>query len=136
MRDKIFIDSNILLYAFSSAELQKQAIAKDIILKKCTISTQVINEVVVNLIKKFKMSEDKIESFVNSCYARYEVETIGQESFLIASSLRKKYLLSCYDSMILSSAIESQCNIIYSEDMQHKLQIDSRLTIINPFNND
>lgn len=42
------------------------------------------------------------------------------------------YAFNNDDSLILSSAINSKCDILYSEDMQHKLRIES-LTIINPF---
>jgi predicted nucleic acid-binding protein len=46
MSVKLFIDSNIFLYAFSDKELSKQVTAKNIILNGSpTISVQVINEV-------------------------------------------------------------------------------------------
>ena len=50
MKDKIFCDSNIFLYAFSEQDLIKKNIASDILTSKCTISTQVINEVSNNMI--------------------------------------------------------------------------------------
>jgi len=50
MNDKIFIDTNIFLYAFSDKDSRKQAIAKEIVLDKSTISVQVINETSNNLI--------------------------------------------------------------------------------------
>lgn len=133
MRDKIFLDTNILLYAFSSKEMHKHNISKELVLSDAVISTQVINEVSVNLLKKFKMSEDDIEKFIQSSYKRYEFAPIDKETFLTASLVRKKYLLSYFDSIIVASALVANCNILYSEDMQHKLIIDSRLKIINPF---
>lgn len=51
MQDRVFLDTNILLYAFSTKDLQKQNIAKNILLSDAVISSQVINEVTVNLIK-------------------------------------------------------------------------------------
>jgi predicted nucleic acid-binding protein len=35
--------------------------------------------------------------------------------------------------MILATALENGCNIIYSEDMQNGQIIENQLTIINPF---
>ena len=128
MKDKIFLDTNILLYAFSSKEIQKHEIAKKIVLSDAVISVQVINEVSVNLIKKFKFSEDEVTSFIKSSYARYEFAPIDMKTFL-----KKKYLLSYFDSMIVAVALAASCNILYSEDMQHNLVVDNCLKIVNPF---
>ncbi len=40
---------------------------------------------------------------------------------------------SFWDSLIVSSALSGGCKVLYSEDMQHKLVINQRLTILNPF---
>ena len=47
--------------------------------------------------------------------------------------IKEKYKLQFYDSMILATALENGCNILFSEDMQHNQVIEDRLTIINPF---
>ena len=133
MQDRVFLDTNILLYAFSSKEIQKHEIAKKIVLADAVISVQVINEVSVNLIKKFKFSEDEVASFIKSSYARYQFATLDKETFLKASSLRKKYFLSYFDSIIVATALMADCNILYSEDMQHNLIVNNCLKIVNPF---
>ncbi len=38
-----------------------------------------------------------------------------------------------YDSLIISTALENNCEILYSEDMQHKQIIENKMVIINPF---
>lgn len=38
-----------------------------------------------------------------------------------------------YDSLIVASALESECTILYSEDMQPGLVIENQLKIVNPF---
>ena len=40
---------------------------------------------------------------------------------------------SLYDALIISSALEANCSILYSEDMHHGHCIDKRLKIVNPF---
>ena len=132
MKDKVFIDSNIFLYSFDKRDEIKQNIAKNIVLKNYVISIQVINEVSNNLLKKFKMNNIQVKLFVKSCYNRYIVVNFSEEIFIIASELRDKYNLSYYDSLIVSTAINSECNILFSEDMQHN-QIIENLKIINPF---
>jgi predicted nucleic acid-binding protein len=47
--------------------------------------------------------------------------------------IAERYGFSQYDSMIVSSALQSSYTILYSEDMQHRQEIDSQLVVINPF---
>ena len=133
MRDRVFLDTNILLYAFSVQDEKKHEIAKALVLSEAVISVQVINEVTVNLLKKFNFTEDQVQSFIESSYDRYEIAGLTNEVFSKASNLRKSYLLSYYDSVIVAASLVEDCNILYSEDMQHGMLVDNRLKIINPF---
>jgi predicted nucleic acid-binding protein len=134
MQDKVFLDTNILLYAFSTKDENKYTIAKNLVLSDAVISTQVINEVTVNLLKKFTFGEDQIQRFLESSYARYKIAELTYKVFAKASELRKNHLFSYYDSIIVAAALLSGCTILYSEDMHHKLIVDKQLKIINPFN--
>jgi predicted nucleic acid-binding protein len=51
MHDKVFIGTNIILYAISTQDAAKRTIATPIVLSDATISAQVINEASVNLLK-------------------------------------------------------------------------------------
>ncbi len=133
MHDKVFIDTNIILYAISTQDVDKRSIAIPIILSDATISAQVINEVSVNLLKKLKFNENMVQKFVDSSYHRYNVVELTRNVFIRASELRENYNFSYYDSIIVSAAIIANCNILYSEDMQHELIVENRLQIINPF---
>jgi len=71
--NKIFIDTNIWLYAFIETE-HKTAISKELINKdNIVISIQVINEVTYNLIKKLKFSNELIAEMIKDFYVKYEV---------------------------------------------------------------
>ena len=50
-----------------------------------------------------------------------------------AVELKESYGYSYYDSLMLASALESDCDIILTEDMQDGQIIENRLKIINPF---
>jgi len=78
MNDKCFIDTNIFLYAFSTKDLQKQTIAKEIVLKPYYISTQVINESCSNFIKKLTFNEEMVSSFIESAYSRYKIVNFSE----------------------------------------------------------
>jgi predicted nucleic acid-binding protein len=54
---------------------------------------------------------------------------------MLAFTLREKYSLSFWDSIIVSSALNANCNILASEDMQDGLKINNMI-ITNIFNKD
>lgn len=134
MTDKgLFVDSNIWLYAFMQTESGKITKAVEIISNPFVVlSTQVINEVCVNLIKKANYSELEIQQTVKNLYTHYQVMTIDEKIIIEASKIRATYYLSYWDSLVVTSAMVADCSILYSEDMQHN-QIIQNVHIINPF---
>jgi len=133
MKDKFFCDSNILIYAFSRQDVKKRKIASKILLdEKCILSVQVINEVSNIMMKKLKFSNSQIEQFIHSCYKRYQIVALDETVFTKACNIRENHNISYYDSLIVSSAVNCSCSILYSEDMHHYQKIDM-LTIIDPF---
>jgi predicted nucleic acid-binding protein len=51
----------------------------------------------------------------------------------MALNLAERYQYSYFDSLILASALEAGCQILYSEDLQDGQRIENQLMIINPF---
>ena len=133
--NKIFIDSNVVIYAYSNSEKAKQQIARRIIKESYTvISTQVLQEMCNTLGRKFMLDYSSIKDALQECiHSNNEVYINHQFTIFKACDISKRYKLSFYDSLIISSALESKCNILYSEDLQHNQIIDGVLTIINPF---
>jgi predicted nucleic acid-binding protein len=133
MNANCFFDTNILIYLFSNFE-EKQAKTIDLFLKTNNrfVSVQVLNEFVnVGFKKKFFTSHlsDYIKNISNSFF----VKLIDLETIELAIGLKYKYLYSYYDSLILASALQNNCLVLYSEDMKHLQIIENKLTIINPF---
>jgi predicted nucleic acid-binding protein len=48
-------------------------------------------------------------------------------------ALAERYGLSLYDAMIAASALDAECDTLWSEDMQSGMTIDNRLRIVNPY---
>jgi predicted nucleic acid-binding protein len=71
--------------------------------------------------------------FINSLYQKHQVTELTKTIFTQASNIRRKYNFSYYDSIIVATALENECDVLYSEDMQHHQIVDDKLTIINPF---
>ena len=47
----------------------------------------------------------------------------------------EQYAFSFWDSTIVASAILAGASVLYAEDMQAGLVVESRVRIINPFDN-
>lgn len=137
-RNTCFIDSNIWIYAVTQSQDNppdpRHEIARQLItqVQPC-LSVQVINEVTVNLLRKFKFGESEIRSLIRSFYNTYMVFAIDVDTFIQASTLRETYQLSFWDSLIVGSALQHHCHVLYSEDMHNNLVVDDRLQICNPF---
>ena len=134
-----FVDTNIWLYAFVENGHEPSAATKGQIARallreiKPVISTQVVNEVCVNLLRQAHFTEEQIRQLIEAFYEKYPVVASTRATLLIASSLRERYSLSYWDSTIVAAALEVGARVLYSEDMQHGLRIEGRLEIRNPF---
>jgi len=116
-------------------EIEKHKIASEIILQDINISTQVINEVSSNMIRKLKFSNSEVREFVESCYGRYDIINFSEELFVVASKVRENYNISYYDSLIVSVGLKANVTVLYSENMHDGLVVNEQLKIINPFKN-
>ncbi|WP_055430703.1 PIN domain-containing protein [Candidatus Symbiothrix dinenymphae] len=134
-RNKVFLDSNVVIYAYHNEEKDKQTIAKLLINNNnSVISTQVLQEISNTLSRKFKAKYDVIQALLVECIQNCgEVYINTQQTVFKACSIADRYQFSFYDSLIVAAAIESGCNTIYSEDLQHNQITENTLVIINPF---
>ena len=132
-----FVDTNIWLYAFiSGPDAAKSDLARQLLRdseETLVVSSQVINEVCVNPLKKAHVPETEIRELVRSFYRKYPVVLLDQEVEIGASELRERFSLSFWDSLILSAAVHGDATVLYSEDLQAGLQVDGRLVVRNPF---
>jgi len=136
MSDKGFVDSNIILYAYSVDEKEKAEIANSLLLdhpSPLMISTQVINEITSVLLRKFQMDPAVVRSVMQELNDVFPVVTFDIGTQQKAMDIYARYHLQYYDALILATAIENGCSVLYSEDMQHEQVIENRLKIINPF---
>ena len=97
------------------------------------VSTQVINEVSNNMLKKLGFDEPSVIEFIDSCYKRYLIISFSKDILLKASLIRTKYRYSYWDSTIIASALKNKCDILYSEDLNSGQEIEEQLKIVNPF---
>lgn len=130
-----FVDSNVWLYALvrTSDEVKRKAAVAAVKGGPFVVSSQVINEVCVNLIRKAAFDDARIGRLVKAFYRRCVVMTLEQTTILEACRLRGLYSLSYWDSLIVASALAAGCTRVLSEDMCDGQVIDGTLAIVNPF---
>lgn len=136
MSGEVFLDSNVLLYACSSApeDAGKRRIAEDLILNRpFALSAQVLQEFIANALRKPRLGirEANIDATLRMA-ALVGVQPITRELVESAIVLRRRFGLSQWDATILAAAAALGCSEVYSEDMNHG-QDYGGVRVVNPF---
>jgi len=133
MSAKAFLDTNILVYAHTDVDIIKQSLAQNLIREsRSFISTQVLQELASTLFRKFHQPWKNIEMVLMNAADNSVLDTNTNTTIKSACQVAQDYKISFYDSLILSSALECECSILYTEDLTDG-QIIKNLKIINPF---
>jgi len=138
MPDKIFIDTNILVYAHDTSAGIKNTIAKNLIMelwekKTGCLSIQVMQEFYVTVTQKVPTPMDNttaIEIIRDLQY--WNVHEPQVDDVINAIDIQLRYHLSFWDAMILQSALQLGCNLLWSEVLNPG-QIYESVKLINPF---
>ncbi len=130
--DRPFFDTDVLLYLLSE-DNRKADRAEAIIATGGTISVQVLNEFASVASRKLRMSYAEIHDVLGAVRTVCQTQALTVDTHDQGLDIAERFGFSLYDSMIVSSALQSGCDILYSEDMQHGQEIDGQLVVINPF---
>ena len=134
MSDRVFLDTNIVIYAHTDHHLAKQKRAQQIISDENTIiSTQVIQETANILHKKLKHPWSEVEVVLGDIILNSTIYTNTSETASKACFIASKYGFSFYDSLIISAALQCGVKRLYTEDMHHGQLIENQIVLINPF---
>jgi predicted nucleic acid-binding protein len=133
MSDSLFfLDSSVIIYAIDKYPPKKESTLQ-LLERKPVISTQVINEISNVMHRKFHFDYPSIFQITSKIVENSHLALIDYKTIALALNLAGTYSFSYYDSLILASALENNCTVLYSEDMQHKQIIEERLQILNPY---
>jgi predicted nucleic acid-binding protein len=139
MSGKFFLDTNIFVYSFDASSPKKAAQATKLIRKGIEtrggiVSYQVVQEFFNVALRRFAkpMSSVEAEQYLSSTFR--PLLAIHSSPALYGEALRigARFRLAWYDSLLVASAIEGQCDVLYSEDFQDR-QVIGSVTIANPF---
>jgi predicted nucleic acid-binding protein len=129
---RVFADTNIAVYA-QSDDGEKSKRARAIIESSPVISTQVVNEVIAVLTGKHAFSKPDAYEVASGLMDLCEVVPVDRRTVREAMRIALGYQLSHWDALIVAAALEADCRLLYSEDMQHEQVFDGRVTVKNPF---
>jgi predicted nucleic acid-binding protein len=139
MSGRFFLDTNIFVYSFDASAPKKAAQAKTLIRSAIEtrggiVSYQVVQEFFNVALRRFAtpMSSTDAEQYLSVTFR--PLLSVHSSAALYGEALRlgARFRLPWYDSLIVASAIEGQCGVLYSEDFQHGQKLGS-VTISNPF---
>ena len=133
-----FIDTNILVYAYNASLPEKQVKAQSLLTTLWSsnngcLSIQVFQEFYTVVTRKIPhpLSTEVAATIIRD-YGTWDYHSPEFNDLLQAIEIQQKYKLSFWDSLIICSAVQLRCKLIWSEDLNHS-QIYEGVTAINPF---
>ncbi|MBV8593166.1 MAG: PIN domain-containing protein [Caulobacteraceae bacterium] len=138
MKGRVFLDTNVLIYAAASDEVfpRKFAIAGEILATEdFATSTQVLGEFIRNVQSPRKMtvplSDDEIDGWLDRLF-EFPVIAIDQEVVLSAAFFQRRYQIQYFDGQIIAAAHRFGAQTLLSEDLSHG-QTYGSVRCENPF---
>jgi predicted nucleic acid-binding protein len=138
MSGKVFVDTNILIYAHDIQAGRKQEKAARILnelwqARTGALSTQILQEFYVNVTRKIPtpLKRSTARDIIRQ-YSVWPVIELNADMILRASELEERHQLSFWDAMIMTAARQAGAAKILTEDLNHGETIDG-VTIENPF---
>jgi predicted nucleic acid-binding protein len=138
MSDKVFVDSNVLIYAHDVDAGPKNRTARTLVTRLWNegtglISSQVLQEFYVNVTRKIPSPLPRSTArHILRTYSVWHTELTGPEEILMASELEEEHGLSFWDALIVSAAVKAGASTILSENFNPGQTIAGVL-IQNPF---
>lgn len=134
----VFVDTNVLLYAFDDRDAAKQEQSRRWLAwcwsrQRGRVSSQVINEFYANALRKFSrtLPTAKARAEVRRLWA-WKPWPVDEETVKDAWALQDRFSLSYWDALMIAAAHQLGCRFVLTEDLQHGQQIDG-VQILNPF---
>ncbi|HZU11941.1 MAG TPA: PIN domain-containing protein [Chloroflexota bacterium] len=134
----VFVDTNILVYAYDVDAGKKHEIARDLLAhlwekRQGTLSTQVLQEFYVTVTRKVPAPLDPpVARRVIAAYHSWPVQSIDVATIVEASEIGERRQLSFWDALIVTAARRAGVNYLLSEDLQDGQTVEG-VRIANPF---
>ena len=132
IHESFALDTNILIY-LEGNDISKRKIAEVLLSYDPVIPSQVVTEF-INVTRRLrKIPKHQLIVEASALFRHCLIAPLKHSTLDLAKMLIDKYDFQIFDSIVVASAIEANCDTLYSEDMQHNLMVFQQLKIINPF---
>lgn len=136
MSDRVFVDTNIFVYADDRAARAKRVRARAVLselvrTRRAVVSTQVMQEYFTAATRKLGLSPERARTRVERL-SRLDVVLVRPELIFGAIDLCRLHPLSFWDALVVRSASAAGCGRLLTEDLQAGQTIDG-VRIENPF---
>lgn len=129
-----FLDTNVLVYAFSAQDAAKRTIARTLAeADGARVSTQVLSELCNVLARRFKVPVPDVRKHIRSISGACEVVPVTPAVVLDALRVMERFGYGFFDSQIVAAALACGASVLYSEDLQADQTVDGTLEIRSPF---
>jgi len=116
--NRVFIDTNLLVYLYSSSEKDKaEKMVATINHFDCVISTQVLNEFCNVCLRKLNHAPNAVKKSLFEIQSVCDVVKVTENDIFYALSVHEKYGYTFYDSLIVATAMNNQCVCLFTEDL-------------------
>jgi predicted nucleic acid-binding protein len=131
-----FVDTNILIYAHDATAGRKHDKSVELVSRLANddsgaISLQVLTEFYAAATRKLRMASEKAEEIIGD-FGTWTVHHPTKANLVQAIQLHRRYNINFWDALILNSATELECNILWTEGLSHG-QHYGVVTVRNPF---
>jgi predicted nucleic acid-binding protein len=128
-----FLDTNVLIYSIAEND-PRSDVAEALLAAGGVVSVQVLNEFVATARRKLEMSWDEIIEALGAIRTLCpSPRAVAVDTHDFAVRIARTYNFHIYDAMVVASALEANCDTLYTEDLQDGQVVEERLTIRNPF---
>ncbi len=137
MSDKVFVDTNILIYAHDTDQKAKHSVARKLITellqdRRLVVSPQVLQEFYVNVTRKIRKPLAKaIARDIVRDFSVWSIDT-SPSDISTAFRIEDQSKISFWDALICASAIKCGAKTLLSEDLNPG-QIIAGILVTNPF---
>lgn len=129
---EVFFDTNVVLYLVSG-DVKKADLAEAALAGGGHVSVQVLNEFASVARRKAGMAWAEIGEVLSAVRQICTVHPLLLETHDRGRALAERYGLSFYNALIVASATQARCHVLYSEDLQAGQRFDGGVVVRNPF---
>lgn len=134
---KAFLDTDCIIHLYSGDASPKPATVRQLVdtigTKNIVVSTQVLQEFCNICLQQYNLPAAGVLKALSELLAAFRISGNDVETVIEAVYLAEQYGCSFNDGHILAAALQSSCEVLYTEALEHGLLVEERMRVINPF---